>query len=577
MGNRGTSVKQQHTSACIKLAIRVQPKYYSNTENGYVTIFTEDTKEMIHHPVRFHEDRVTIDVMNVPSVIHSDYRMGAWFYAIEESKSSRYTRRIGACYFTLSDTSIHGKPSTLSITDNSSMSIGTIRIGLLGISPDITVLSGVNESYTTEIKRARETISMDCMTRVNSLYSTTDITEIGNSRFCDVLMAHGQMPIWSFPYLTTEAVKHTPSTHMRVTLESFLNVACYNMGIDQRNHHSLTYAQMSEIIAEMTTLVARGCHYTPDGSRREDRKIEQVDDWSYLCHQPSLSIASYDCEDGSNSVIELSSMLSLTTGITHPILSKIQQHERRYMNMFCICTLRTANTETYNYHVIVVKLDRRWVMRQIEKGGEEEEEKKGEERVPAVLIDSTSYSTGCWEYTSDLCTEDVYETSRSNDPIEVLAKIPSQMHKTRRSMYGHIQLMICPDLLYRSRPICQIDVGRKESDKLGVKVEDMMRYDNTIEFKCYYTNKDTIHAVNTLRRFYLPPIRIPSAIDTQSFLNSIRHPSSYIIDGMVRYIDWNDDTAKEYTHRKLLSTQRLSTQTLYIADGMKVVRVRSPT
>jgi hypothetical protein len=556
MGNKNTIPIKNGLRAHVM--VRMLPKYYSSSDTGHVTIFTNETKNMTYHPIQFHTERLTVEI-DLPDRVYSDYRLSIWVYANESNGPVSYTRRIGACILTLAGTSIEGKPSCIDVTDNYGTMIGTIRIGLVYLPSHVYILEGKDNEHASLIDRVMKRMDTECKSMVLS-YPTTNITEVSNSLFRGVLTPWGGMPSWSFPYLATKPVALDANN----TLEAFMNIACYNMGL---NLEDIKWddATTSEMIAEMVSLIPRSCHYTSDVGLREDKRTTSVDDWAFLCHQPSLSMASYDCEDSSLSVMEWSYLLASAKGFTHPVLLRLQAHERRYMTFFCIITLRTSNTEDYGYHVIVLKLDRNWFMSRM----------RGittttDVVLPPVLIDTTTYSTSCWKYRSTVCTEAVYEATSVTHPVEVMGKVPSELQYTRRTMYGHLQSMICPELTRDKARISMIDVMRE--GKLGATIQHLMEYDKGLEFKCYSTTTEAIEAVDVISRQLMPPVYTSVCTNIQSHLARMRHPRTYKIDGLIRYMDWNrEEMARKYNKGDVTYT------TLDIVDGLRVIRVRSRT
>jgi hypothetical protein len=558
----------------VRVFVRVMPLHYDANERGYVSGFSIATQSALqYYPIRFHHDIATVSI-DAHSLIYTDYRISLWVYAIEQDEQGiLFTHRIGACYFPIASTvNNEGKPMNLPLKDEYGIKVGTIRVGLAWISSDVSVMEGIDEKQARLLRDSTALIEKHISRMTKHKKAQFNIKEVGVSDFRDVLTTRGLIPMWSFPYYAWK----TATTNVP-TLEWLLQVVCFNMGLSiDKNEYDVP--TMSELLSELLSLVVRGCYYTPDSSRRERKRKEIIDEWSYLCHQPSLGYASFDCEDGSASIVEFSSMLTNMTTTTIPLLRNIQRHDRLYVTVFCIGTLRLPNTETYVYHVFVMKLDRTWFMQRLSSSSAAVS--ISSKYLPAILIDSTNYSSGCWEYrSSTMCTEAIYERTRRMKPVEVSGKIPSELQFSRRSMYGHTQTIVCPELIIGKHGVCQIDLFI--NSKVGVPTKELMNYNNTISFECLTVTQSEIQAVDECYRQLMPPIIHPSVPYGASIIHlhaqekKEKGSSRLRMDGVVRYVDYNEEMIQEYARKKRISDKEIDKYVIHLVDGLKVVRIRS--
>jgi hypothetical protein len=549
----------------IKIHVRAKPLYYTEEESGHIGAFTSASKAMEYTAIKFHDQ---VYKLTIPSAanIYEDYRITLWLFTLEHGDVT-YTRRIGTCAFSIS--LVSGKPIDVPISDDFGVNVGAIRVGLSHISSSVTVHAGVDEKHVAMLSHSRSVIRrhIDAQRVADRELEYNHAGEVTPSAFRDILTPVGPLPMWSFPWWIWEHHRRDSFSHMGI-LESLLQMACYNMGLEYNNEAGYDITTMSELLSEVTSMIPRACYYTPDYSRREGKRREIIDEWSYLCHQSSLAYASYDCEDGSSSVIEVSSMLKHGYGgkSASPLLQRLHIHDNHYVTLFCIGTLRVPNTEEYIYHVYVMKLDRQWFLKQCGFISFTSHTPP----LPAILIESTSYSSGCWEYKSKYTTEEIYERTRDKkqQPVEINAKIPSEIQFNRRCMYGHTQTVVCPEWVEYN--YYQFDLLYKGN--VGVPTPKLMAYSSDITMTCHYTDAATITAVKNMYQWLLPPIITPSPPPEKKVVHSSTI-EKITIDGMVRFVDCTHDTVRDYAHRKGMATS-LRQYTFDVVDGLKIVRLR---
>ena len=235
--------------------------------------------------------------------------------------------------------------------------------------------------------------------------------------------------------------------------------------------------------------------------------------------------------------------------------------ERSYVTFFCAMTLYYPPAKTWVYHAACLKLDRSFVLRQL--GLQKKKEESKELLWPAVLMEGTAYTTGCWQYeprdedqASKLAFRFAHGEVFSKETVQGIRKL---------NLYGHIQSLFSPELV-RSHGILQIELGYK--NKKTAPVEVVMQYDDASVSWHPIVNTGAYEQVKKLKTlaFPLTPLpRMPPGFKPKR-INLRAVSDEPEIDCCVRAVDWNqteierelDGTSLDGHFVKLTITRDLS-------------------
>lgn len=306
----------------------------------------------------------------------------------------------------------------------------------------------------------------------------------------------GRMPMLSFPLLATRIKSSDPEP---------LLWRLYQLA----RMHGIDKDDEGELLAEMCTMMLRAMLYLPDTVRGDDGKEHVTDQWSRLLCFPELELAGYDCEDGSELVLEILHVLKTAAKLTHPELQRLQKLLRDvYVPFLALGQLKTEGIECVP-HAFVVLLDRAYAGFLL-KGDEVYEH----DLHSSIVIESTNYTESVWNNTQRhraRYSNPVDKLLDQQSNLETVLKTKTPMEVTKRdNMYQSLTALMTAEFV-------EGEVGHwvmtsSQNNKVGVALKDLMDY-STKKIKArplLVLDKDrTKELHNALNK--LPPSTWPTA------------------------------------------------------------------
>lgn len=290
-----------------------------------------------------------------------------------------------------------------------------------------------------------------------------------------VELACGKMPMWSMPWMLTQRtwdnkeLENTLLSHVAVA-ESAMFCPSESLSLDPTKRRHLT--KTAEFICEMQLATIRSFMYTPDTVLSAPKgTVEKIDMWEYVNHQPDSETRRMDCEDGAIHLLEWHLLLtSPKSKFQSKLLQQLQEFERQYVGCLVVGTMRTGPGTPWFYHVWAMKFDRCYLQDLLAC----KTSTSSQSYMPTVLVESTTYVTGCWTDTFELGpnfgSEEIWMNSQIVAPVENFNKAPA--HAVRQSgNYGLASTLIAPELM-ASQQIAQIELAF--NGKRCVPVEYLM-------------------------------------------------------------------------------------------------------
>jgi hypothetical protein len=249
-----------------------------------------------------------------------------------------------------------------------------------------------------------------------------------------------RLPIWAFPALARKLADITADGTLADPMKSitllkhwaaiavFLQREC---GTSPRKWANQAPAERDgNLLAEFLTLPFRAMIYSPDevhrGKENSKPKRFMTDQWVQLSNFPASPYIGFDCEDGSLLILQIFSWLQAFvktwkttkeetkvewTGTDAEIkaLVEIATTSTKYTPFFCLGELQTS-ADKYSPHAFVVLVPKATLKKAYQDHGhafsngsggldtahEVHFAAEGEEALPSILVESTSYTDGAW-------------------------------------------------------------------------------------------------------------------------------------------------------------------------------------
>lgn len=375
--------------------------------------------------------------------------------------------------------------------------------------------------------------------------------------FLQVQQHFGPIPMWAFPLLNLTKRSETDCTPY---VENALANAMFLLGINAIDTGNK--AELAELLSEMQTLALRAQLYVLDYTRRAGGEYKQVDKWENPLVSPNPSLMSYDCEDATVRILQEGIWLRMckSSELLRPLIAA----EEAYFTFLVGMTLKLSpSSQQWCYHAAILKLDKQYVRWKLGLAKEPD----ARERWPAVLLEGTNYTTGCWDYKCRFANADALsERSYTDAPVETIPKItPGLIHE--KGLYGAIQSLFSHELA-RDMGIVQIELA--QNGKRAALAKSVMQYDKSVEWFPIRIKGDFKETVDTLYTEAYPAIQPPKFTGPAAKIDETWRPSPQI-DCLVRYADFDESVAADLA--KEFGKPKLQSRVLKIGDDLRVVHL----
>lgn len=242
---------------------------------------------------------------------------------------------------------------------------------------------------------------------------------------------HGgeDLPIIAFPILSTMIQYKVKEAEEFFVHLIAMTSEVHQIDIMHPDVH-LDEVHMANFFGYMMNMIPRTLMYCNDSVRSSVLHSAEVDVWSRLLCHPHLELASFDCEDGSQLILELCYVLKHLTNYQSSILDLFVKFAQHY-TFFGIQLKIKPGGNRYIGHYACIGLDQDFVDYLI---GTPEVEFTPDEYYPGLFLESTGSVEACWgkEYWADIevqkqlletyeltldvagkCTEPYFERSKS--------------------------------------------------------------------------------------------------------------------------------------------------------------------
>jgi len=196
---------------------------------------------------------------------------------------------------------------------------------------------------------------------------------------------------------------------MEKTMKWWLELAKSNCSVNDITNIKDKYV-LGEIIGELFTMSMKGMIYAHD--KRFTRKVEneeEEDQWMSILSFPSLENASFDCEDGTITVLEMVNAFKKATFFDKE-LKQIQEYLKNYAICATLGLLKVSETEAskeYVFHAYPMFLDVKWF-----EGGKID--------YPAIVMETTNYMAAT--FNKQVNEEEIKIFEQADDMITTAAK-----------------------------------------------------------------------------------------------------------------------------------------------------------
>lgn len=204
----------------------------------------------------------------------------------------------------------------------------------------------------------------------------------------------GHIPLISYVYNTTLLKVHRHKRQYQTYFWNALQYAKDYLCVERLDPENTT--QMSDVLAEILTIHMRCLTYCEDVTYVCGERC-QTDSWVILSSFPNFKLAAYDCEDGSQNVLEMIHCFR-TAEFDKEYqweLCLLQTHLSRYASFFTIGEIYVnGHVES---HVFVVLLDSTFSPSTKDNGFQSESYHENKQPfAPAILLESTGHCAGVW-------------------------------------------------------------------------------------------------------------------------------------------------------------------------------------
>jgi hypothetical protein len=393
----------------------------------------------------------------------------------EEKKGQPFITYIGRSKLTIRDIE---KEQTRSIFDSLDKEIGKVSISVSSkpktsykvfVDDRLTSQEVFNYDFKSFQVLEQETAQLLTKIHKTELKGKSNM-ELPYFMFRGIKQAGFTVPMWLFPqiHLVAPTTKNTEAY-----LEHSVRNACFLLGLSNPS----TQSELAECLNEMQTMAVRNQLYVVDTTKLSNGENECIDDWTNpLQFGSDAKLAGIDCEDGTLRMLQESKWLREVklSSTASPLLRKLQKMEQGYCTFMAGMTLYLPSKKIWVYHAACLKLDKRYV----------NEEEEAAEYLPAIIEESTAYTTGCWEYKSKWYTQEHTEASQMSLSygIDSVAKLTAEAVKATKN-YGHVQTLFCT-----TDDTVQLELSY--GNALGVPLEKLMTYDPKVRFHCLRMKAD---------------------------------------------------------------------------------------
>jgi len=359
--------------------------------------------------------------------------------------------------------------------------------------------------------------------------------ELPPMTFSTVPQHCGDIPIWAFTALNLR----TDDGPSKEYFEQALYNAKYLLMVDRIDFSDKKL--VAEVLNEIHTLPVRGLLYVMDMAQGNLDRDEPVDEWINPLLCPVQKLAGFDCEDATQRMIQEGVWLRRMMQGNSELARLAEVDRKHYITFLSAMTLKLPGGG-WTYHAAGLKLDRRFVLQRLGFA----DETKEDEYWPAVMLEGTAYTTGCWQYTSVLGQQLADKIAASGIELEftrgkeaICKATPTQMN--RKNLYGPIQSLFSVQLA-EEFDILQIDLS--ENGKRAAASQSVMSY-NKANVKWSAVMMDGWKPrVEAVKRAYFPPAPIPkAAVKPQRPAITKRKTAS--IDLCFRAVDWDSEVRSE--------------------------------
>jgi hypothetical protein len=369
----------------------------------------------------------------------------------------------------------------------------------------------------------------------------------------------GRIPMWAYPLLN---LTPQPPEDCTAYMENALANAMYLLRVEKVDSKS-DKTELAELLSEMQTLPLRAQLYVIDFTRSPGYK--QVDKWENPLVTPNAARMSFDCEDAALRMLQESQWLLSCS--KSKALQPLVEAERAYVTFMVGMSLklRADSDKEWCYHAAVLKLDRAFVMWRLFP----DKFPEPVSRWPAVLLEGTNYTTGCWEYKSRCANADVVaERSAVFEPVETISKATPALIR-KKALYGAIQSLFSPELAMRFG-IVQIELG--QNGKRAAFASSVMQYDRQVQWlPLQMETKKFQEQIQQLHTEAYPIVHTPKFTTTTTTVAKPR--PSPDIDCLVRAVDFSSDVAEDLARK--WGKRSLTSRVLKISDDLQIVHLWS--
>ncbi len=334
-----------------------------------------------------------------------------------------------------------------------------------------------------------------------------------------------------------------------------------------------------EFISEMSAVIVRSQLYVKDTSKQAYGD-QSTDDWDY---PRDRHVGGDDCEGFSAMILECVYMLRRGVFVD-PVLRALQRIDSLYIPFFAVVAIALApEGVNYTYHACVLKFDSRWVAASI---GDPSIARtkltyKQLPLLPAVVLESTTYTTSTLAYRDRACTPAGYQRSHVLRPIESMTKVPLRMLD---NVYLHAVMCVSVELL-ESHLISRLEF-RDAKGRVGVQFFSLLTYSPSVTtVPYYYATPAAIKAVDAsfdhvpFLVAIRPPMSSSSSSGVVTYLTRVPlavHASPPYVDMCYRTVDWEavGDTIISQLHT-IVPRENIEVVRLQLTSRASMIRIRA--
>lgn len=494
--------------------------------------------------------------------------IACFLYTMEQSEAKQeYVARVGFAQLTLGDAEAGNAQPLLDINNND---IGTVRFTLrvdpktgnaLDAPAGFTVYDDSDEVKIPSMSGiALYELRQDAEKQLRALdkewSGQTQVPDaLAHYVFLTVPQHCGDVPIWAFTALNMR----TDAKPSEKYFEQALYNVKYLMMVEDIDFDDEKL--VGEMLSEICTLPVRAQLYVVD--RTENGIL--VDDWINPLLSPVQNLVGLDCEDATQRILQEGCWLSQWETSKNKELALLARiNKNRYISFLACMTLKLPDGR-WTYHAAALKLDRRFVLSALGLRGPFKEEPW-----PAILLEGTAYTTGCWSYTSVLGSDRADAVSKAS-ALEFSGGIESICKYTpgimaEKSLYGPIQSLCSMDL--HEFGIVQIELS--EQGRRAARAESVMEYSRDVKWHAVKVDqKELAKKLEQVKFQCYPACPVPLAA-TKPSRPPIAVRKNARMDLLMRRRDWNQDLQREVEEE---AHGKVNAVTLNLAADLDIVHV----